>query len=72
MKMRHLKKSLWPFQTKFNINDYTKVDEWCRSCIGKRGDDWTSYGVAGKYNLAAFKDEASLLAFKITWSYNGN
>ena len=62
--MRHLKKELWPFQIKiYTLKDVT---DWCNTSIGKRSKDWYEYS-ENNTRVFAFKDEASLLAFKITW-----
>ena len=64
--MRMLKKDTWPHQTKFGLDGYDMIVDWCNNCIGKRSRDWITYGTGG-YNIAAFKAEEDLLAFKLRW-----
>ena len=81
--MRQLNKKVWPYQ--IILKDVFERDaagyicnsrdnggdiyRWCNEIIGEK--EWYSYF---EYNdmIYAFKDEASLLLFKITWRYNGN
>lgn len=72
--MRHLKKSIWPYQFKFDqsiSNDIRPLIDFCNRCIGKRGDDWALYVSFNNYHMG-FKDEVSVLVFKLAWSNNGN
>ena len=69
--MRHLKKDLWPYQI-ISYSMSGKINDWCKTCIGRRSKEWYDYSDGQNRRIFAFKDEESLLAFKLTWSYNGN
>lgn len=45
-------------------DDMELAEQWLRSEIGKRGEDWVFYG--GIY-LWAFKHERDAVAFKLRW-----
>jgi hypothetical protein len=71
--MRKLKREIWPY-TIFvscqpnNIGEIYAIDAWCQK-HGNRFDNWYSYNM-NNGRLYAFKDEATLLAFKLTWGKN--
>lgn len=71
--MRNLKKDIWPYQIRLNMPNLHTVkellapDEWCVNTVGRRFVDWYSYSLTDKSRVYAFKDEATLLVFKITW-----
>lgn len=67
--MRKLKHELWPYQIRIRIHDDTAENDifkWCNGTIGHRFMHWFSYSY-DNYKLYAFKDEATLLLFKLTW-----
>ncbi len=76
--MRTLKKEIWPYQvfvkmpTAETVNELVALDNWCTQSIGRRFVDWYSYGLGDKTRIYAFKDEATLLIFKITWGHYGD
>ena len=85
--MRHLNKNIWPYTillrnvtSNSELGAYIqldggkakKINDWCNQRIGKLYHDWYTYYIDGNDKIYAFKDEASLLAFKLTWGYNGN
>lgn len=76
--MRTLKKEIWPHQvfvkmpTAETVNELVALDNWCARSIGRRFVDWYSYGVNDNTTrIYAFKDEATLLVFKLTWGHYG-
>ena len=75
--MRTLKKDIWPYQVFVKmpsvetVNELVALDNWCAESVGKRFVDWYSYGLGDKTRIYAFKDEATLLVFKITWGHYG-
>jgi len=69
--MRKLKQQVWPFQIKIMNNGPIKpIDDWCAENLGRRFNEWFSYDWEDK-RVYAFKDEATLIVFKLRWSYNG-
>jgi len=77
MDVRNLKKDVWPFQIKIRTSDNPTVKEllgpdvWCTQVVGRRFVDWYSYNLTDKTRVFAFKDEATLLVFKIAWGNYG-
>lgn len=68
--MRHLNKTVWPYQITLKIIHTGGVmQKWCNECIGKECVDWYYNNETLTY---AFKDEPSLLVFKLTWGKYGN
>lgn len=68
MDVRHLNRKLWPFQTEIRIKESrSNIDGWCSTNIGKQSSEWYSYSEHGSITTYAFRDEQSLLVFKITW-----
>ncbi len=66
--MRQLKKEFWPYSTRlYNVADNVDPDKWCRETVGYRFKDWYSYSFDSKERMYAFKDEATLLVFKLKW-----
>ena len=68
--MRVLNKSVWPYTvTIFKYDDAAEVEpeEWCRQNIGTRFRDYYSYDVENRRRIYGFRDEQSLLVFKLTW-----
>lgn len=66
--MRVLKKAIWP--TTAVLTDNTKesddiIKDWCNLNIGK--SCWIRY-ISGTQQVYAFRDEQSLLLFKLRWS----
>ena len=71
--MRKLKTELWPYQITIPVSNNGKLDDrWCDAYIGRRFRDWYSFNVDHNKRLFAFKDEETLLVFKLKWGYNGN
>jgi hypothetical protein len=68
--VRKLKKNVWPYQVLMKPDAPTLIDIWCTENLGRRFNDWFSYNSEDK-RIYAFKDEATLLVFKLRWSYNG-
>ena len=53
------------------LSDQPKLmDGWCNRSLGRRFQEWYAYDIDDKKRVYAFKDEATLLIFKLTWSYN--
>jgi hypothetical protein len=67
--MRKLNHKVWPYQTTIYLDGQAAADQWCRDRFGIRFKDWYSYSVDSQTRLFAFKDEASLLVFKLAWNY---
>lgn len=68
--MRHLSKKAWPYQ--ITLRSDSLRDSWLNEHIGKCNQDWYYYSNNDYTDtIFAFKDEASLLAFKITWGHYG-
>lgn len=68
--MRKLKQEIWPYQTSVKSVNEESIDDWCIENIGRRFREWYGYThTNGK--VYAFKDEATLIVFKLRWSYNG-
>jgi hypothetical protein len=67
--VRQLNKKVWPFTIKLKgtNNDYYT---WCSESLGKMYSNWYLYE-EGSETTIAFKDEESLLVFKLRWA-NGN
>lgn len=67
--MRKLKKHVWPYQiTVPSSPENAKGDAWCKSNIGQRFKDWYSFDTDyGRKRIFAFKDEETLLVFKLKW-----
>lgn len=72
--MRYLNKKLWPFQIKIKYRiDKEHIDAWCDISAGKQFNEWYSFNECGNSKVTyAFKDQSTLLAFKLIWSNNGN
>lgn len=63
--MRKLNKSIWPVQT--IVIDYEgKIEQWCKDILGRRFRDWYSYD-SDNGRVYAFRDEETLLVFKLRW-----
>jgi hypothetical protein len=45
------------------------MDEWCSEGVGRRFKDWYGYNTWDKKRIYAFKDEQTLLVFKLIWGY---
>ncbi len=77
MDVRNLKKDVWPYQIKIEIPNVETVrqllapDDWCTQTVGRRFVDWYSYNLTNHTRVFAFKDEATLLVFKLTWGNYG-
>lgn len=66
--MRQLKKEIWPYTTRlYNLDDKSDPDKWCKEAIGQRFRDWYSYTDGQNERCYGFKDEATLLVFKLKW-----
>lgn len=78
--MRQLKKNIWPYQIVMKNEptqngifmqppaDQESMDKWCYRTLGKRFQDWYGYNTDNNSKrVYAFKDEATLLVFKLTW-----
>lgn len=76
--MRTLKKEVWPYQVMVKmpaietVKELAALDNWCKDSVGRRFVDWYSYGLGDRTRIYAFKDEATLLVFKIAWGHYGN
>lgn len=68
--MRKLKTETWPFQISIKSGN-SNIDEWCEETLGRRFRDWYGYNTTHEERIYAFKDEATLIVFKLRWSYNG-
>jgi hypothetical protein len=67
MDVRVLKKHVWPYSTTLKRDDL-RIKEWCDSTVGIRFRDWYSYYLDDKKGITyAFKDEATMLVFKLKW-----
>ena len=67
MDVRQLNKKLWPFQIELRIKEArSSIDGWCSINLGKQSTEWFSYGNGSKTTYA-FKDESTLLVFRLTW-----
>lgn len=72
--MRKLRTEVWPYQITLphgidqKAND--EVFKWCNEAIGLRFKDWFSYSYDLDKTLYAFKDEATLVIFKLKWKYH--
>lgn len=73
---RVLRKEVWPFQllvrmdalsTTNSVEKLLEVENWCAEYIGNRFNEWYSYNLGDKHRIFAFKDEATLLVFKLKW-----
>lgn len=59
------------------VKELLGPEEWCKQSIGIRFRDWYSYNLSSndsatdKSRVFAFKDEATLLVFKLTWGQYG-
>jgi hypothetical protein len=77
--VRTLKKEIWPYQVYVtmpeveSVNELVALDNWCAQSIGRRFVDWYSYGFGDnkRTRIYAFKDEGTLLVFKLTWGHYG-
>lgn len=75
--MRTLKKEIWPYQVTVrmsgpeSVNELISLDNWCSQRIGKRFSDWYSYNIGEHNRLYAFKDESTIIIFKLTWGNYG-
>ena len=68
--MRALKNNVWPYQVTVTDNKIIS-DDWCKNHIGRRFRDWYSYNIDHSTRIFAFKDEATLLVFKLACNYKG-
>ena len=69
--MRVLKKEIWPHRIIIKTLDESIQDTWCNKMLGRRFDDWFGYNIDNDKRIYAFKDEATLLVFKLTWGQYG-
>lgn len=67
--MRKLKTNVWPYTIAIQSNNFSP-DQWCSDNVGRRFADWYSYDDSRRKRVYAFKDEATLLVFKLKWGYN--
>lgn len=69
--MRKLKQEIWPHQISLKIRQDDKVETemvaWCNENLGHRFKQWFSYSFDVENRLYAFKDEGTLLVFKLKW-----
>jgi hypothetical protein len=69
--VRKLKKEVWPYQINLKIHNDDKIDgeifRWCNESIGHRFKHWFGYSFGENTKLYAFKDEETLLVFKLKW-----
>ena len=66
--MRKLKKEVWPYE--IHVKTATKeMDEWCGLHLGRRFQDWYRYySDSLEKTIFAFKEEETLLVFKLKWN----
>ena len=69
--MRILRRELWPYQVFLDVDPEldTAIYNWCHDIIGMRSEDWYSYSFTGIKHIYTFKEESSLLVFKLKWGY---
>lgn len=77
--MRKLKQAVWPYQLGIKVaapnygvalsDDALEIDKWCSEILGRRFDAWYGYNDDKDKRIYAFRDEATLLVFKITWGH---
>ena len=71
--MRKLNKEIWPYQIIVDTLTLTqegqvfRLDDWCSNTLGPRFKEWYGYNIDDKARIYAFKDEATLLVFKLAW-----
>lgn len=69
--MRVLNKSYWPYTiTLRSPTDANDIEEWLKSAIGRRFKEYYSYSLDRNIVTYGFKDEESLLVFKLKWKQN--
>lgn len=68
--MRKLKHDVWPYQITIKSTDES-IDKWCVESLGQRFREWYGYYTTHEERIYAFKDEATLLVFKIKWGQYG-
>jgi len=67
MDVRRLSIKSWPFQIVIK-SDNSDVDDWCVENVGKRFYDWYEYYTPDRGRIFAFREESSLLIFKLRWN----
>lgn len=70
--MRLLKKEIWPYSITIPWVEWEyveKMDAWCDETVGKRFKQWYGYNTWDEKRIYAFKDEQTLLVFKLIWGY---
>ena len=68
MDVRSLNKKYWPYQIELKTSiNWQLMDEWCRTSMGNYYTDWYSFNRRGN-TIYGFRDEQSLLVFKLKWS----
>ena len=65
--MRSLKKEIWPHQITIKTLNESIQDASCNRLIGEKFTDWYGYDMDNDRRVYAFKDEADLVVFKLTW-----
>ena len=64
--VRVLRKEIWPYQVVLR-NESDEPLAWCKEYVGRRFRDWYSYNMSSKSIVYAFRDEHTLLIFKLKW-----
>lgn len=69
--MRQLKSKIWPYTITIGcitaINN--SIDEWCSRNVGRRFSEWYGYNLDVERRIYAFKNQETLLVFKLIWGY---
>jgi hypothetical protein len=71
--VRVLKKELWPYQISIPLREWGPdhaPEKWCKEHVGRRFKEWYSWKDKQERTwMFAFKDEATLLVFKLAWRW---
>ena len=68
--MRQLKKEIWPYQISLfdlELHNLEEITKWCTHHLGYRFRGWYSYVFNRDEHVFAFKDQETLLVFKLKW-----
>jgi len=67
---RQLNKKIWPYRTKVRSEKHYEIFKWCVSTIGDYHDRFmlSVIDFDTDERLYYFKDEESMLMFKLRWS----
>ena len=64
--MRVLNKKYWPWSIRVEPSELGKMCKWCRDNIGVGCNEWLLYS-SGIEEVFAFKDESTVVMFKLKW-----